>query len=83
MNSYGPNCRIDSVVTIDSKGQIVLPKGLRQRASFEPNGKIALISFEKEGEVFCVLMIKAERLGKQWLKPLIHCFRICPLTVSA
>ena len=69
MNSCGPNCRIDSVVTI-SKGQIVLPKGLRQRASFEPNGKIALISFEKEGEICCVLMIKAERLGEAVAKTL-------------
>ena len=70
MNSGGPNCRIDAVVTVDSKGQIVLPKGLRERASFKPNGKIVLISFEKEGEVCCVMMIKAERLGEAVTKTL-------------
>lgn len=55
---------IESIVTIDSKGQIVLPKSLREKAGFIPDEKIALITFENEGKVSCVLMIKAERLGE-------------------
>ena len=54
---------VEAVVTIDSKGQIVLPKGFREKAGFKPNEKIALISFEKEGAVSCIIMIKAESLG--------------------
>ena len=59
VSSFG----VEAVVTVDSKGQFVLPKGLRKRAGFKPNEKIALISFEKEGAVSCIIMIKAESLG--------------------
>jgi antitoxin PrlF len=62
MSGYSQDCKIDSIVTIDLKGQIVLPKNLRARAGFKPNDKLALISFEKEGEVCCVIMLKAEKL---------------------
>jgi hypothetical protein len=32
-------CRIDAVVTVDAKGQIVLPKDLREKAKIKPNDK--------------------------------------------
>jgi antitoxin PrlF len=56
------SCRIDAVITIDSKGQIVLPKDLREKANFKPNDKIAVVACEKEGEVCCIMMLKAEKL---------------------
>ncbi len=55
-------CRIDAVVTMDAKGQFVLPKDLREKANIKPNDKIALIASEKDGEVCCIMMVKAERL---------------------
>ena len=55
-------CRIDAVITMDAKGQIVLPKDLREKANFKPNDKIAVVACEKDGEVCCIMMIKAERL---------------------
>ena len=58
----GDTCRIDAVITMDIKGQIVLPKDLREKANFKPNDKIAVVACEKEGEVCCIMMIKAERL---------------------
>ncbi len=57
------SCRIDAVVTMDAKGQIVLPKDLRERANFKPNEKIALVASEKDGEVCCIMMLKADRLA--------------------
>jgi len=59
----GDSCRIDAVITMDVKGQIVLPKDLREKANFKPNDKIAVVACEKEGEVCCIMMIKAERLA--------------------
>jgi AbrB family looped-hinge helix DNA binding protein len=47
---------------MDAKGQIVLPKDLRERANIKPNDKIALVASEKDGEVCCIMMLKAERL---------------------
>jgi AbrB family looped-hinge helix DNA binding protein len=62
VNSRGGGvCRIDAVVTMDAKGQIVLPKDLREKASFKPNDKIAVVACEKNGEVCCIMMVKAER----------------------
>jgi antitoxin PrlF len=55
-------CRIDAVVTMDAKGQIVLPKDLREKANFKPNEKLALVACEKNGEVCCITMVKAEKL---------------------
>jgi AbrB family looped-hinge helix DNA binding protein len=57
-------CRIDAVVTIDSKGQIVLPKDIREKAKLKPDGKLALIGCERGGEICCLVMVKAERLGR-------------------
>jgi AbrB family looped-hinge helix DNA binding protein len=56
-------CRVDAVVTVDSKGQIVLPKDLREKAGIIPDDKLALIGYECEGEVCCIMMMKAEKLG--------------------
>jgi AbrB family looped-hinge helix DNA binding protein len=63
MGCEGDTCRIDAVVTMDAKGQIVLPKDLRERANFKPNDKIALVASEKNGEVCCIMILKADRLA--------------------
>ena len=56
-------CKIDAVVTVDAKGQIVLPKDLRERAKLKPNDKLAIIGFERDGDICCFVMVKAEALG--------------------
>ena len=55
-------CKIDAIITMDAKGQIVLPKDLREKADLKATDKIAVVSWEKEGQVCCIMMIKAERL---------------------
>ena len=57
-------CKIDAVVTLDSKGQIVLPKDLRERANLKPEDKLAVMGFERDGEVCCIAMVKADTLGE-------------------
>lgn len=56
-------CKIDAIVSVDSKGQIVLPKELREKAKLKPNDKLAIIGFEREGEVCCIIMVKTESLS--------------------
>lgn len=56
-------CKVDAVVTVDSKGQIVLPKDLREKAKLKPNDKLAVIGCERNGEICCIMMVKAEALG--------------------
>jgi AbrB family looped-hinge helix DNA binding protein len=47
---------------MDVKGQIVLPKDLREKANIKPNEKLAVVACEKNGEVCCITLVKAERL---------------------
>jgi AbrB family looped-hinge helix DNA binding protein len=56
-------CKIDAIVTMDTKGQIVLPKDLRERAKLKPNDKLAIVGFERDGEICCFVMLKADALG--------------------
>ncbi len=57
-------CKIDAVVTVDAKGQIVLPKDLRERANIRPNDKLAVIGMEKAETLCCIVLMKAEALGE-------------------
>ncbi len=56
-------CRVDALVAIDGRGQIVLPKDLRDRAGIEAGDKLAVISWEREGRVCCLSLIKADEFG--------------------
>jgi AbrB family looped-hinge helix DNA binding protein len=38
----GPTSRVESVLTIDERGQMVLPKDLRGRAGIKPGDKLAV-----------------------------------------
>jgi len=75
MNSCNDDaCKIDAIITMDAKGQIVLPKDLREKADLKATDKIAVVSWEKEGKVCCIMMIKAERLAgaiSKTLSPLL------------
>ena len=56
-------CRVDAIVTMDSRGQIVLPKDVREKAKLKANDKLVIVGCECSGEVCCIVMMKAEKLG--------------------
>jgi AbrB family looped-hinge helix DNA binding protein len=67
-------CKVHAVVTIDSKGQIVLPKDVREKAKLKPNDKLAVIGCERNGEICCIMMVRADDLGntvKTMLGPML------------
>ncbi len=55
-------CKIDAVVTVDSKGQLVLPKNLREKANITPGDKLAVIGVERENQVCCIVIMKTDSL---------------------
>jgi antitoxin PrlF len=61
--SHKECCKIDAIVNVDAKGQIVLPKDLRERANIKPNDKLAVIGMEQEEIVCCIVLMKADKLG--------------------
>ena len=57
-------CLICAIATIDSRGQIVLPKELRDKADIKAGDKLAVISCESEGKVCCISLVKADNFTK-------------------
>jgi len=55
-------CKVESIISIDERGQMVLPKDLRARMGIQAGDKLVLTSWEKEGTVCCLMLIKAEEL---------------------
>ncbi len=54
--------RVESVVSVDDRGQMVLPKEIREKAGITAGEKLAAISWEKDGKVCCISLIKATDL---------------------
>jgi len=53
-------CKVESVISVDDRGQMVLPKELRERAAIRGGDKLAVVSWEKNGEVCCISLIKVD-----------------------
>jgi len=59
----GGCCRLISLVGVDERGQMILPKEIRDKARIKPGDKLALVAWEKEDEICCLSLLKAEELG--------------------
>lgn len=55
-------CSVESLVSVDERGQMVLPKETREKANIRAGDKLALISWEKDGKICCISLIKAQEL---------------------
>lgn len=53
-------CKVEALVTIDARGQIVLPKDVRDKAGIEAGDKLAVVSFESGGKVCCISLVKSD-----------------------
>jgi len=53
-------CKVESLISVDERGQMVLPKEMREKANIRPGDKMALVSWEKNGKICCITMIKAD-----------------------
>ena len=67
-------CKVDAIVSIDSRGQIVLPKDVREKADISPGDKFVVVSMESGDQVCCLTLIKADHFAdsvKGYLGPVI------------
>ncbi len=67
--------KLKSVLSVDERGQMVLPKDIRKKAGIKTGDKLALISWERNGSICCLALIKVENLSgmvKDVLGPLMH-----------
>lgn len=47
---------------MDDRGQMVLPKELREKANIRAGDKLAVTCWEKDGKACCISLTKAEDL---------------------
>ena len=55
-------CSVEAVVSVDDRGQMVLPKEIRDRAGIRAGDKLAVIGFEQGERLCCISFIKVEEL---------------------
>ncbi len=71
----GSGCTIEAILSVDDRGQMVLPKDIRQKAGIGNGDKLALISLEKGGEICCLALMKVGSLSgmvQEILGPLVQ-----------
>jgi antitoxin PrlF len=59
---FPDTCRVEAILTVDERGQIVIPKEIRESAKMGAGDRLALVSCMKEGKICCVMLIHADQL---------------------
>ena len=54
--------KVEALVNVDARGQMVLPKDLRDKAGIKDGDKLAISTLEKSGKVCCLLLMRADDL---------------------
>jgi len=55
-------CKVEALISIDERGQMVLPKDLREKAGISAGDKLAVTSWEKGGKGCCMILTRADEL---------------------
>ena len=58
----GGCCSVEAVVSIDDRGQMVLPKDIRDKAGIKAGDKLVVVGMEQGGKLCCISLIKVENL---------------------
>jgi AbrB family looped-hinge helix DNA binding protein len=57
--------RVEAILSVDNKGQILLPKELRERANIKAGDKLVLVTgCDERDEICCFILVKAEILNE-------------------
>jgi len=73
-NETGGCCRVEALISVDERGQMVLPKEVRDAAGIRAGDKLALVLWKRDGRVCCMSLVKADELTgmvKSTLGPLM------------
>ena len=53
-------CKVEAIVNVDERGQMILPKDLRDKVGIRPGEKFVVTTWEKDGKVYCISLIRAD-----------------------
>lgn len=54
---------VEGVATVDERGQMVLPKAIRDKAGIRPGDKLAIVTLVRDGKVCCIHLFRTEELA--------------------
>lgn len=57
-----PCCAVESVVSVDERGQMVIPKEVRESAGLKPGDKMAVIMWRGKDSSCILTLIKTDEL---------------------
>ena len=66
-------CEVEAVVTVDARGQLVLPKDVRDILGISPGEKLALVSMKRGEQVCCLSLMKISEISgmvREYLGPI-------------
>lgn len=67
-------CKVEALVSVDDRGQMVLPKDIREKANIRAGDKLAVTCWERDGKVCCISLTKVEditEMVKDMLGPMM------------
>jgi len=56
-------CTVTAIVSVDEKGQLVLPKDIRNWIGLKAGDKLALVSMGGKKEPCCLMLMRADSLN--------------------
>ena len=56
-------CGVEAIVTVDARGQLVLPKDLRARAGIKAGDKLAVVTMQQGDQVCCLSLMRVDALS--------------------
>jgi len=68
-------CNVESVISIDERGQMILPKELRDKANIKPGDKLTVVTWQRNGKIGCISLIRTEDFAdmvKDMLGPMMR-----------
>ncbi|HQN75148.1 MAG TPA: HgcAB-associated protein [Methanomassiliicoccales archaeon] len=60
--SVSPKYDVEGVATVDERGQMVLPKAIRDKAGIRPGDKLAIVTLVRDGKVCCLHLLRTDDL---------------------
>jgi len=53
---------VEAIVSVDERGQMVLPKDIRDKFELKAGDKLAVVTKERDGRVCCIYLFKTDEL---------------------
>ncbi len=56
-------CKVEALISVDDRGQMILPKEIRRKANIQAGDKLAVSIWGSKDKVSCIVLTKADDLS--------------------